>query len=69
MKSYKIDKFYSLSEILNAKKHYSEKDIDEASDLLYNMLKWDYNERFTAEECLRHKFFSEDNNSFKNELN
>ena len=69
LKSYKIEKFYSLSEILNAKKHYSEKDIDEASDLLYNMLKWDYNERFTAEECLRHKFFSEDNNYFKNELN
>ena len=68
LKSYKIDKFYSLSEILNAKHYYSQKDIDEASDLIYNMLKWDYNERFSAEECLRHKFFSEEDNSLKNGL-
>ena len=65
LKGYKIDKFYALEEILNRKKHYSKKDMDEACDLLKNMLKWDYNQRFSAEECLRHKFFSEPDNSLK----
>jgi serine/threonine protein kinase len=65
LKDYKIEKFYSLSEILNAKHYYSQTDIDEASDLLSNMLKWDYNQRYSAEECLRHKFFTEINDSSK----
>ena len=59
LKDYKIDKFYTLEEILNEKNRYSKKDMDEACDLLNNMLKWDYNKRFSAEECLRHKFFFE----------
>ena len=65
LKEYKIDKFYSLSEILNKHNYYSKKDIDEACDLLNNMLKWDYNKRFSAEECLKHSFFSELDTSFK----
>ena len=65
MKEYKIDKFYTLEEILNKDKHYSQKDMNDACDLLNNMLKWDYNERFTAEQCLKHKFFSELDNSLK----
>ena len=59
LKNYKVDKFYSLSEILNKKNLYSEKDIDEASDLLSNMLQWDYRQRFSAEDCLKHPFLSE----------
>ena len=59
LKNYKIDKFYGLPEILNSKNYYSQLDIEEACDLLNNMLKWDYNQRLTAEECLRHKFFSD----------
>ena len=59
LKNYKIKKVYSLEEILNKNNIYNKKDIDEACDLLYNMLKWDYDERFSAEECLRHKFFSD----------
>ena len=65
LKEYKIDKFYSLSEILNPQNHYSKKDIDEACDLLNNMLKWDYKKRFSAEECLKHKFFEDPDNSLK----
>ena len=65
LKDYKIEKFYSLSEILNAKHYYSQTDIDEASDLLSNMLKWDYNQRYSAEECFRHKFITEINDSSK----
>ena len=59
LKDYKIDKFYSLPEILNSKNYYSPSDIEEACDLLINMLKWDYNQRFSAEGCLRHKFFAD----------
>ena len=65
LKEYKIDKFYTLKEILNKDKHYSQKDMNDACDLLNNMLKWDYNERFSAEQCLKHKFFSELDNSLK----
>ena len=48
---------YTLQEILNPNNYYDKKDIDEVCDLLYNMLKWNYNERFTAEQCLKHSFF------------
>ena len=65
LKEYNIEKFYTLAEILNAKNYYSKKDIDEACDLLNNMLKWDYSQRFSAEECLKHKFFSEPDNVLK----
>ena len=47
---------YSLEEILNPHKIYTKEDIDQASDLIYNMIKWDYNERYTAEQCLNHPF-------------
>ena len=57
LKNYKIDEFYSLNEILNKDKAYSQKDIEDVCDLLENMLKWNYDERYTAEECLRHNFF------------
>ena len=57
LKNYKINKLYSLKEILNKNNIYEEKDIDNACDLLYHMFNWDYNERYSAEECLKHKFF------------
>ena len=50
---------YPLNEILNPNNKYNKKDIDEVSDLLYNMLCWDYNERLTAEQCLNHKFLKD----------
>ena len=50
---------YPLKEILNPKNKYNKKDIDEVSDLLYNMLCWDYNKRFTAEQCLKHNFLKD----------
>ena len=65
LKEYKIEKLYTLAEILNAKNYYSKKDIDDACDLLMNMLKWDYNQRFSAEECLKHKFFLGPDTSLK----
>ena len=50
---------YSLNELLNPNNKYNKKDIDEVSDLLYKMLCWDYNKRYTAEECLNHKFLKD----------
>ena len=50
-------KVYPLNEILNPNNKYNKKDIDDVCDLLYNMLCWDYNKRFTAEQCLNHCFF------------
>ena len=50
---------YSLEEILNPYNYYDKKDIDEVSDLIYNMLSWNYNKRYTAEQCLMHPFLKE----------
>ena len=50
---------YSLEEILNPYNYYDKKDIDEVSDLIYNMLSWNYNIRYTAEQCLMHPFLKE----------
>ena len=59
LKNYKPKKIFSLEEILKVNKTCNKKDIEEACDLLYNMLNWDYNERFSAEDCLKHKFFED----------
>ena len=59
LKNYKPKRIFSLEEILNNNNIYNKKDIDEICDLLYNMINWDFNERFSAEECLKHKFFSD----------
>lgn len=50
---------YPLDEILNSNNKYNKKDIDEVCDLLYNMLNFDYNKRFTAEQCLEHQFLKD----------
>jgi glycogen synthase kinase 3 beta len=48
---------YPLNEILDPDNQYNKNDIDDACDLLYNMLNWDHNKRFSAEQCLAHNFF------------
>lgn len=50
---------YTLKEILDPDNKYNKKDMDEVCDLLYNMLCWDYNKRFTAEQCLNHIFLKD----------
>ena len=56
IKNYKNFKVYPLNMILNSDGKYSKKDVEEACDLLQNMLKWNFNKRFTAEQCLNHNF-------------
>ena len=58
---------YPLDEILNPKNIYNKKDIDEVCDLIYKMLNWDYNKRYTAEECLSHPFLKDVEIKIKNE--
>ena len=58
LKDYTVERPSTLQEILGSRKEYDQHDIDDASDLIQNMIKWDYNTRFSAEECLRHKFFT-----------
>ena len=50
-----IDKF---DEILNEEGFYDKKEIKNAANLILNMLNWDINKRFSAEQCLNHPFLS-----------
>ena len=59
LKNFKVKSTYSWEEILNKENIYDKKDIDDVSDLLYKMMKWYYNERYSAKQCLKHKFFKD----------
>ena len=59
LKNFNVKSTYSWEEILNKENIYDKKDIDDVSDLLYKMMKWDYNERYSAKQCLKHKFFKD----------
>ena len=59
LKNFKVKSTYSWEEILNKENIYDKKDIDDVSDLLYKMMKWDYNERYSSKQCLKHKFFKD----------
>ena len=50
-----IDNF---SELLNEDGFFDKKETKSAADLILNMLKWDIDERFSAEQCLNHPFLS-----------
>ena len=44
--------------VINENNFYTQKDAAEAADLILNMLNWDINRRYTAEQCLNHPFIS-----------
>lgn len=46
----------NLENILNTDGNYNSNDIKEASDLILKMICWNYNDRLSAEECLKHPF-------------
>ena len=52
-------KTYPLDELLNKKKFYKDEDINEACDLIFHMITWDYDTRYTAEECMSHPFLKD----------
>ena len=50
---------YPLNEILDHENYYNKKDMNDVCDLIYNMLNYDYNKRYTAEQCLSHPFLKD----------
>ena len=57
-KTYKIKTIKSFEKILNKENKYSDEDAKNASDLILNMLNFDYDKRYSAEESLNHPFFT-----------
>ena len=55
----KCDGIESFDKLLNEDSAYSEEDTKNAADLILNMLNWDINERYSAEQCLNHPFIKE----------
>ena len=53
---FKVDDTARLDKVINQNGFYSQKDIYEASDLILHMLHWDVNQRYSAEQCLKHPF-------------
>lgn len=58
LKSVDIQKINDLGKIINSSGAYKQEDINDATDLILNMVEWDFNKRFSAEQCLKHKFIS-----------
>ena len=49
----------NIPKFLNSKGVYNDEDIEYAADLLRNLLNWDWEKRFSAEESLMHPFFKD----------
>jgi glycogen synthase kinase 3 beta len=58
LEQFNINETARLDKVLNQNNFYTQKDSAEAADLIYNMLNWDINNRYSAEQCLRHPFLS-----------
>ena len=61
----KIEGISKFEKILNEEMFYSNDDVKNAADLIMNMLRWDYNKRYSAEHCLNHPFLKEKENSIQ----
>jgi glycogen synthase kinase 3 beta len=55
----KCDGIESFDKLLNEDSAYSEEDVKNAADLILNMLNWNINKRYSAEQCLNHPFIKE----------
>ena len=53
---FKVDDIARLDKVINQNGFYNQKDIYEATDLILHMLHWDVNQRYSAEQCLKHPF-------------
>ena len=54
----KINGINKFDEVLNEEGFYDRNEIKNAANLILNMLNWDEDKRFSAEQCLNHPFFS-----------
>ena len=53
---FKVDDTARLDKVINQNGFYNQKDVYEATDLILHMLHWDVNQRYSAEQCLKHPF-------------
>ena len=53
---FNVEETAKLENILNLNNFYTQKEVKEASDLIFHMLNWDINKRYSAEQCLKHPF-------------
>ena len=65
LSSIKLEGVGKFEKILNEKSYYDKEDVKNAADLIKNMLKWDGNKRYSAEQCLSHLFFKEKENTIQ----
>ena len=63
--SIKIEGISKFEKVLNEEMFYSNDDAKHAADLIMNMLRLDYNKRYSAEHCLNHPFLKEKENSIQ----
>lgn len=54
----KMEKSVELKNVLNQGNEYKSTEVQDAADLVYHMLDWNYEKRFSASQCLQHKFFT-----------
>lgn len=54
--SVKIRGIENFEGLINEDGFYDKKEAKNAADLILNMLNWDINKRFSAEQCLNHPF-------------
>ena len=58
----KVEGIKNFEKLINEDSYYSEEDAYNASKLILNMLAWDIDKRYSAEQCLNHEFFKEKEN-------
>ena len=55
----KIEKA-DLKAIINEHQNYDKDDVDDAADLILKMIAWDSNDRISAKDALKHRFFKKE---------
>ena len=58
LEQFQINNTAQLDKVINDNNFYTQKDAFEAADLILNMLNWNINKRYSAEQCLKHPFIS-----------
>ena len=59
----KIEGIVQFHQLINQNSYYSEDDAKKGADLILNMIGWDDDKRYSAEQCLNHPFFKEKENT------
>ena len=63
----KVENIKNFEQVINGNSFYSDDEVKKAADLILNMLKWEFNSRYSAEQCLNHPFYKEEEQDEKKE--